>query len=179
MDLSARPLAPHPDDVLPPVPTFTLTSTAGSNGDPLPLAQTATGGSVSPQLSWSGFPAHTQSFFLTCFDPDAPTPAGFWHWGILDIPAEQTELAENAGVSDLELDGPAFHLPNDTGEASFFGVAPPAGDRPHRYVFTVHALDVDSLDLPDDTTITTASFYALFHTIARASLTLTYREPEK
>lgn len=177
MDLHARPLAPPPDEALPPAPTFTLTSTAGSNGDPLPHAQTAAGGSISPQLSWSGFPAETKSFFLTCFDPDAPTPAGYWHWAILDIPAEQTELPENAGYSDLELDGPAYHLPNDTGDANYFGAAPPAGDRPHRYVFTLHALDVDTLNLPDHTTPTTASFYALFHTIARASLTLTYQEP--
>lgn len=175
MNLLDRPLAPHPDEVLPPVPSFTLTSDSIS-GSQLPLAQTAAGGSVSPHLRWSGFPAETESFFVTCFDPDAPTVAGYWHWGILDIPVSQTELPENAGVSDLELEGPAFHLLNDAGEPSFFGAAPPAGDREHRYVFTVHALDVDSLDLDDDTSITTASFQALFHTVARASLTFTFRQ---
>ena len=80
-----------------------------------------------------------------------------------------------AGASDLMLDGPAFHLRGDAGEASYFGAAPPAGDRPHRYVFTVHALDTDSLGLDDDATPAMASFAALEHTIARASLTVTHQ----
>ena len=86
-----------------------------------------------------------------------------------------THLEAGAGASDLMLDGPAFHLRGDAGEASYFGAAPPVGDRPHRYVFTVHALDTDSLGLDDDATPTMASFVALEHTIARASLTVTHR----
>ena len=112
---------------------------------------------------------------LTCFDPDAPIPSGWWHWTILDIPASMTHLDQGAGASDLTLDGPAFHLRGDAGEASYFGAAPPAGDRPHRYVFTVHALDVDTLGLDDDTTPAMASFAALDHTIARATLTVTHQ----
>lgn len=106
MDLYARPLAPHPDQTLPPVPSFTLISETAEADSTLPATQTAAGGSISPHLKWSDFPAETESFFITCFDPDAPTPAGYWHWGILDLPASQTELAENAGFSDLELDRP-------------------------------------------------------------------------
>lgn len=176
MDLSKRPLAPHPDDVLPPVPTFTVTSTTGDNGSAMKKPQTAAGGSVSPQLSWSGFPEETRSFMITCFDPDAPTPAGFWHWCILDLSADTTSLPEGAGTSDLELDGAAFHLAGDSGEASYYGAAPPKGDRPHRYVFTVHALDTETLDLDEDASITVASFTALFHTLARASLTLEFQQ---
>ena len=176
MDLDSRPLAPHPDEALPKFPTFTLTSTTANDGDTMPDPQTAAGGSVSPQLSWSDFPAETQSFFISCFDPDAPTPAGFWHWGIVDVPVEVTSLEEGAGESDLQLDGAAFHLAGDSGEASYYGAAPPQGDRPHRYVFTVHALDVPTLGLDDDATITVASFNALFHTIAKASITFEYQQ---
>ena len=86
-----------------------------------------------------------------------------------------THLDAGAGASDLTLDGPAFHLRTDSGDAAYFGAAPPPGDRPHRYVFTVHALDVDTLGLDDDATPTMASFVALEHTIARACLTVTHQ----
>lgn len=177
MDFSTRPLAPHPDEALPVPATFTLTSNDAADGDTLPQAQTAAGGSRSPHLKWSGFPPETRSFLLTCFDPDAPTPAGFWHWMVVDLPASQTELPAGAGISDLELEGAAFHLCNDTGEAGFFGAAPPAGDREHRYVFSVYALDTDSLEVDDEATPTRAFFTSLQHVLARASLTLTYAEP--
>lgn len=174
MDLSSRPLAPHPDEALPRTETFTLTSDTVRDGETMPPAMTADGGSTSPHLKWSDFPEQTRSFMVTCFDPDAPTPAGFWHWAVVDIPASITELPKGAGTSDLELDGPAFHLRADHGEPSYYGAAPPAGDRPHRYVFTVYALDVDTLELDDEATPTVASFTALFHTLARASLTVEY-----
>lgn len=174
MDFSARPLAPHPDEALPVPAVFHLASDDATDGGPLPPAQTAAGGSHSPHLKWSGFPAQTRSFLITCFDPDAPTPAGFWHWVIVDLPATQTELKAGAGTSDLEPDGAAFHLCNDAGQASYFGAAPPAGDRAHRYVFSVYALDTDSLEVDDETTPTRAFFTALPHVLARASLTLTY-----
>lgn len=176
MDLNARPLAPHPDEALPELPTFTFTSDSITDNAVMPAAQTARGGSVSPHLTWSGFPKETQSFFLYCFDPDAPTPAGYWHWGIVDIPADTTELEEGAGESDLTLEGAAFHLLNDAGEARYYGANPPSGDREHRYVFTLYALDVPTLGLDDETTITTASFNALFHALAKASITVTCKQ---
>lgn len=175
MNLSDRPLALDPYDALPPVPAFELRSRDLVDGQAMPLAQAGCGDNISPHLSWSGFPPETQSFAVTCFDPDAPTPAGFWHWTILDLPVEVTELETGVGASDLTLDGAAFHLRHDGGEHAYYGAYPPEGDRPHRYVFAVHALDVDTLELDDETTATRAAFTMLFHTIARARLTVTFQ----
>lgn len=171
-----RPSAPDPYESLPTVPSFKLTSEDMSAGQAMPDAHTAAGGSVSPQLSWSDFPSETKSFAVTCFDPDAPTPAGFWHWTIVDLDSSVTSLDQGAGKSDLFLSGAAIHLRNDASEASYMGAAPPAGDVPHRYIFAVHALDVDSLEVDEDCTPTRAAFQMLFHTIARATLEVTYQQ---
>lgn len=132
MHINSRPLALSPYEGLD-VPTFTLSSRTLTDGTPMPESATARAGSLSPDLTWEGFPTHTASFMVTCFDPDAPTPAGWWHWTVLDIPASMTHLDAGAGASDLTLDGPASHLRADTGDAAYFGAAPPPGDRPHRY----------------------------------------------
>ena len=91
MNIDQRPLAPSPYDGLN-VPTFTLSSTVLTDGAPMPKSATADAGSLSPDLAWHGFPEETASFMLTCFDPDAPIPSGWWHWAILDIPASMTHL---------------------------------------------------------------------------------------
>ena len=175
MDIT-RPIAPDPYNLLPPCPSFTLTSTDIREGEPLAFLHAADGANLSPQLSWEGFPAETQSFLVSCFDPDAPTPAGYWHWTILDIPPTLTSLEQGAGSSDALLPHPAAHVPNDAREAHYMGAAPPLGDRPHRYIFAVHALDVPTLGLEAATiTPTTAAFNAVFHTLARACLTATYQ----
>ncbi len=179
MDLLNRPLAPDPYDSLPPVAAFALESDDLVDGAPMPDLFTAAGGNTSPHLRWSGFPAQTRGFALSCFDPDAPTPAGFWHWAVLDLAADQTEMARGAGASDLTLEGAAFHLRGDSGEPSYQGAAPPPGDREHRYVFAVHALDVETLGLGDEATPTAAAFQTLFHTLARARLTVTHRRPAR
>ena len=68
--------------------TFTVTSTGFTDGSALPDAQVYARGNRSPQLSWSGAPEGTRSFAITCFDPDAPTGSGFWHWTVANIPAD-------------------------------------------------------------------------------------------
>ena len=172
--------APLPYDFLPPVPGFTVTSEDVADGEMLSDKHVynsfgMSGENVSPHLSWSGFPAETKSFAVTCYDPDAPTGSGFWHWIVLDIPASVTELETNAaGTDGSGLPEGAFHVRNDYGVKDFGGAAPPKGDPPHRYVFAVHALDVDTLGLNDEISPAVAGFNLRFHTIARAVLVPVY-----
>ncbi len=175
VDLS-RPVAPEPYSLLPAVPSFALASADLTEGEPAAHQFTAAGGSTSPALAWSGFPVGTQSFVLNCFDPDAPTPAGFWHWTVVDLPADVTSLPTGAGDPEgAMLPSAAYQVRHDGGGVGYAGMAPPKGDHVHRYVFAVHALDVPELGVGPDATPTAVAFNALFHTLARATLTVTYQ----
>lgn len=172
-----RPVAPEPYDNLPGVPTFELRSNDLTAGETMPKIHTKEGGNTSPHLEWSGFPPETQGFVINCFDPDAPTPSGYWHWTVLDLDSGVTWLDRGQGESDLFLPGAASHVRSDGNAFSYEGAAPPAGDRPHRYVFAVHAIDVPSLELDaDDVSPAAVAFNTLFHTIARATLTVTFQQ---
>src|SRR5271156_3021859 len=105
------------------------------------------GKNVSPALSWSGAPKGTKSFALSVYDPDAPTGSGFWHWVVFNIPADVTSLPKGAGdpKSDAAPKG-AVQSRTDYGVPGYGGPCPPKGDKPHRYQFTVFAVDVDKLD---------------------------------
>jgi phosphatidylethanolamine-binding protein (PEBP) family uncharacterized protein len=151
---------PDPFDVLPAKPWFRLESDDIADGTPLALTfvhDSAGGENLSPHLHWSGFPAETKSFAVTCYDP-----------------ADVTELARGAGTPS-ELPAGAFHVPGDMGTKAYAGAAPPSGDRPHRYVFAVHALDVDKLDLDDSVRPAIVGFNLAFHTLARGALRPTYQ----
>ena len=129
---------------------------------------------TSPRNSWSGFPEQTRSFAVTCFDPDAPTHSGWWHWIAVNIPADVTSLPRGAGAADGSgCPMESCSCAPTTGHSVTAAPLPP-GDHDHRYFFAVHALDVDTLDLTPDTPAAIAGFNLTAHTIARGVLVVTF-----
>ena len=171
-----------PHDAIGQVPSFDLTSTDITDGAELSTPQLsgkmgAGGADQSPQLTWSGFPPETRSFAVTMYDPDAPTTSGFWHWAVANIPAPVTELPADAGSKDApQLPDGAVQLRNDGGFAGYVGAAPPAGHGPHRYFVVVHAVGSEALDVDGDASPAVLGFNLFFHTLARATLVVTYTQ---
>jgi Raf kinase inhibitor-like YbhB/YbcL family protein len=157
------------------VPTFSLVSTQFEADQPLPVSASADGGSVSPPLVWSGFPPETKSFAVTCFDPDAPRPGGFWHWLVVNLPVETTSLPVGAGAPGGDLPGAAVTLDNDAGLRCYAGARPPEGDHQHRYFFAVHALDVPAVSLDPNARPGEHAAALAPHTIGRGVLVGTYQ----
>jgi Raf kinase inhibitor-like YbhB/YbcL family protein len=170
----------NPYDALPEVPRFEVMSIDVKHDEEMPTPQLsgifgAGGDDCSPQLSWNGFPSETKSFVVTCFDPDAPTASGFWHWAVVDVPASVTSLSSGAGDDvGSGLPDPAFQLRNDAGLARYLGAAPPPGHGRHRYLFVVHAVDVESLGIPRDASNALLGFNLFGRTLARATMVCWY-----
>ena len=137
------------------------------------------GENKSPALRWTGAPAGTRSFAVTVYDPDAPTGSGWWHWSVINLPADVTELPPDAGaVGGARLPKGASHVRIDYGVAGWGGMCPPPGDKPHRYVFTVHALKTEKLDIPADATAALAGYMINANTLGKASFTARYGRPK-
>jgi hypothetical protein len=134
------------------------------------------GKNVSPALSWSGAPKGTKSFALLVHDPDAPTGgAGWWHWLVVNIPASVSELKKDAGKADgSDLPPGAQQVTTDFGSPGWGGPCPPAGDKAHRYNFTLYALKVEQLDLPKGATASLAGFMVNANAIGKTTLTGRY-----
>ena len=135
-----------------------------------------TGGNVSPSLKWSGAPKGTKSFALLVHDPDAPTGgAGWWHWVVVNIPTTAAELGKGAGKADgTGLPGGAVQINTDFGAPGWGGPCPPQGDKPHHYRFTLHALKVEKLDLPQGATASLAGYMVNANSLGKARLTGLY-----
>lgn len=129
------------------------------------------GKNISPHLSWSNAPEGTKSFAITMYDPDAPTGSGWWHWVVYNIPASTTELSTGAGRSE-NADRPTGSIQGKTdfGTRGYGGPCPPEGHGPHRYIITVHALDTEKLDVPEDASPALIGFNLNDRSLARASL---------
>lgn len=172
--------APDPYDFLPQVASFTVRSNDIADGKTLdrPFISGvggAGGDDVSPHLAWEGFPPETKSFAVTCFDPDAPTASGFWHWAAFNIPATVTELATGAGDAEGSgLPEGTIQLKGDAGLAQYVGAFPPPKHKEHRYLFVVHAVDVEKLDVDPGSPPAVLGFNLAFHALARARLTPVY-----
>lgn len=131
-----------------------------------------TGGNISPQIAWKNAPAGTRSFAVTAYDPDAPTGSGWWHWTVVNIAQQVTGLAAGAGdKNNAKLPAGAIQGRNDFGYAGFGGACPPAGDKPHRYRFTVWALDTPTLPIDGEASGALVGFMLHSHAIASAQLT--------
>lgn len=155
--------------------TFALTSNDIQEGHP--MAKTfaysdwgSDGDNLSPQLRWQGVPEGTKSFAITCFDPDAPTGSGFWHWVATDIPANVTELTRGADM--IKLGAREFRI--DYGTAGFGGPCPPVGHGMHRYQFTVWALPIEKLEVGNDASPALVGFNLNSLALAKSTLTATY-----
>lgn len=146
-----------------------LTSIAFPHGGKIPTRFTCDGADVSPPLAWSGAPPAARSFALVCSDPDAPH--GVWfHWAIFDIPAGATDLAEHCVVSAASPP----QARNDFGRQGYGGPCPPHGHGRHHYHFTLYALDVARLDLPQTATCRAVEEAARSHALATAELVGVY-----
>ncbi|MGV2289575.1 YbhB/YbcL family Raf kinase inhibitor-like protein [Trinickia sp. YCB016] len=133
------------------------------------------GGNTSPALQWDSPPEGTESFALTIHDPDAPTGSGFWHWVVVNIPADARALPRNAGSADgALLPAGALQVRNDYGTQGFGGAAPPRGDRTHRYIFRLHALKVANLPITAETTNAVARFMTHLNEIDSTTYTGLY-----
>ncbi|MFG1174965.1 kinase inhibitor [Erwiniaceae bacterium CAU 1747] len=155
-----------------------LFSKSFNDGDKLPERQVLNamgyqGENLSPHLAWDEVPAGTKSFVVTCYDPDAPTGSGWWHWVVVNLPAETRELPEGAGSGVAELPAGSLETRTDFGSRGYGGAAPPEGES-HRYIFTVHALDVEKLDVDENASAAMVGFNVHFHTLGSAAITALY-----
>lgn len=131
-----------------------------------------TGDNISPALSWQGAPAGTKSFALLVHDANAPTGgAGWWHWVAYNIPATTNTLAQGAGAADgTKLPAGTLQTNTDFGAQGWGGPCPPEGHGKHNYIFTVHALKVEKLELPAGATASLAGYMINANSLATAKL---------
>ncbi len=157
---------------------FTLTSTDIAAGKQMKKAQEfngfgCAGDDLSPQLSWNAAPKGTVAYAVFAYDPDAPTGSGWWHWQVVNIPAEVTSLATGAGKPDKNPKG-SQQIENDYGVAGFGGACPPQGHGDHRYQFTVYALS-KKLELPANASGALTGYMVNVNSLGSATIEALYK----
>ena len=131
-----------------------------------------TGKNISPQLSWKNAPDGTRSFAITAYDPDAPTGSGWWHWVVFNIDKSVNEI--KTGASMKSMPESVVESTTSYGSKGFGGACPPKGDKPHRYIFTVYALDTEKIEQGADSRPELIGFFLNSHAIAKASIMAYY-----
>ncbi|MFH1162400.1 MAG: YbhB/YbcL family Raf kinase inhibitor-like protein [Candidatus Jorgensenbacteria bacterium] len=117
-----------------PMDTFTIKSSVFKEGGAIPAKFTCDGDDVNPFLEIKNTPEGTVSFALVVDDPDAPR--GTWiHWLVWNIDPKTQYISEDNLPSD------AVQGKTSAGYVKYSGPCPPRGDKPHRYVFSLYALD--------------------------------------
>jgi len=159
---------------------FTLSSTDVSgqiSSDQVFNSFGCSGKNISPQLSWTNAPEGTKSFAVTAYDPDAPTGSGWWHWIVFNMSDPVSGLKTGASVSsgsDKAMPAGAVESVTSFGSAGFGGACPPEGDKPHRYIFTVYALDTKKIEQDKNARPELIGFFLNSHVIAKASIMAYY-----
>ncbi len=124
--------------------SFQIQSSAFDDGEPIPDQYTTEGEDISPPLTISGLPEQTQVLALICDDPDAPQPDPWVHWLIWNISASTPSLPDGVSPDEEPDEVPGARQGiNDFDHVGYGGPAPPPGHGPHRYRFTVYALDAE------------------------------------
>ena len=131
-----------------------------------------TGENISPQLSWKHAPAGTKSFAITAYDPDAPTGSGWWHWVVFNVDKSVNEIKTGASIKAMPKG--AIESITSFGSKGFGGACPPKGDKAHRYIFTVYALNTEKIEQNADARPELIGFFLNSHVIAKASIMAYY-----
>ena len=161
--------------------SLTLSSQDIAQGVFMPKAQEfngfgCSGGNLSPHLKWSDVPKGTKSFAITAYDPDAPTGSGWWHWQVVNIPVSVMEISTGAGDTKTNIvPTGSVQIKNDFGSRGFGGACPPENHGVHHYRFTVHALSVEKLELPDDASGALVGYMINAHTIESSTIESLYK----
>jgi Raf kinase inhibitor-like YbhB/YbcL family protein len=156
---------------------WTLTSRDISQGKTLSSNQVfngfgCSGKNISPQFSWGNVPEGTKSLAITVYDPDAPTGSGWWHWVAFNIPVTTTELA--TGASGKTMPAGTIESITDFGSVGFGGACPPQGVSPHRYQFTVWALNVNALELDATASGAKVGYFLHQHAVGKTTIEAVY-----
>lgn len=130
------------------------------------------GKNISPQLSWKNAPAGVKSFAITAYDPDAPTGSGWWHWVVFNLPASADSV--KMGASNKAMPAGTIESTTSYGSKGFGGACPPKGDKPHRYIFTVFALNTEKIEQTSEARPELIGFFLNSHAIAKASIMAYY-----